>query len=155
MYTFMKTMSLWGKVSETVFCFRMGLVANCSLLYRMFFLNKVSFVVCLYKKQVETSQMGQKLIAYPKLLWCILFVMLYQEDWILFVIFAIFRRKNTSTPIFFGRCVPAGGGSCVQGVWLNVLREGEGWFAGSRGEHVSKSRGNVGMCDLVAFISLW
>ena len=66
MYTFMKTMSLWGKVSETVFCFRMGLVANCSLLYRMFFLNKVSLVVCLYKKQVETSQIGQKLIVYPK-----------------------------------------------------------------------------------------
>ncbi len=48
----------------------------------------------------------------------------------------------------------AGGGSCVQGVLMNVVCEGGGWFSGSRGEHVSKTRGNVGMCDLVAFICL-
>jgi hypothetical protein len=58
--------------------------------------------------------MGQKLIFYPKLLCCILLFMLYQEDTILIVIFAIFRGKNTSTPSFLVAVFLAGGGSCAR-----------------------------------------
>ncbi len=80
MYTFLKTMSYWGKVSETVFCFRLGFLANCSVLYIMICLNKVSFVVCSYTKQVKASQMGQNIIVCTKLSRCILLLVLYQGD---------------------------------------------------------------------------
>ncbi len=107
MHTFLKTMSYWGKVSGTGFSFRVGFQANRSVMYIMICLNKVSFVVCLYTKQVKVSQIGQNIIVYTKLSCCILlFVLAISRGFdLLCLFFCHFSREKHFYPIFFGRFV--------------------------------------------------